>query len=343
MVKSMNRNIACFVQITILFLLLSTSGCFERISHFDIDPVVWRANPYLAQIDVDDDSLRQYALLIIKDCPTDDIACQVHTIYRHVVENYPYIADPEGEEIIQSAHETIARKGGDCEDLSILLISLLQNIGITSYLVLTDTHAYALAFDIDSHSLWPYIEESLIKQVEKDNEEKINQFFSDTISLNRKTTWYYGGEGNNLSKSFESLTFSFMISSTKPIDLYVVPSINDFYAFTNKTSFRHVSNCKQLQQMSFTGNCKLETYGGIILNNDGIQSTSISIEIEQYLKPSFYSMFENKTISTYVIQDRKSVVLDPTAGKYGYPGYEANMTGEKIAFDPVTKVYVYLD
>ncbi|MDG6218280.1 MAG: transglutaminase domain-containing protein [Candidatus Thermoplasmatota archaeon] len=339
----MNHKITCFVQITILFLLLSTSGCFEQISHFDIDPVVRRANPYLAQIDVDDDSLRQYALPIINDCPTDDIACQVHAIYRHVVENYSYIADPEGEEIIQSAHETIEIKGGDCEDLSILLISLLQNIGITSHLVLTDNHAYALALDIDSNSLWPYIEESLLNEVEKDNEEKIIQFFSDTLSLHRKTTWYYGGEGGNLSKSFESLTLSFKISSSHPIDLYVVPSIDDFYAFTNETSFRHVSSCQQLQKMSFTGTCTLETYGGILLYNDGIQSVSVSIEIEQYLKPSFYSLFENKTISTYVIKGRESVVLDPTAGTYGYPGYDANVTGEKIAIDPVTKEYIYLD
>jgi hypothetical protein len=37
------------------------------------------------------------------------------------------------------------------------------------------------------------------------------------------------------------------------------------------------------------------------------------------------------------------VVLDPTAGVYGYPGYDAELTGEKIAFNPKTKEYVFLE
>jgi hypothetical protein len=331
------------MQLALLFLLLSTTGCFERISHFDIDPVVWRANPYLKEINVDDESLRQYALSIIKDCQNDDVACYLNTIYRHVVKNYSYIADPEGEEIIQPPHETIARKGGDCEDLSILLISLLQNIGIRSHLVLTDTHAYALAVDIDSELLWPYIEESLIKQVESDNDEKINQFFSDTISLKARSSWYYGGDGNPLSETYESLTVSYNISSTEPIDLYVVPSIDDFHSFTNKSSFHQFSNCQQLQKMSFNESCTLKTSGGIILNNEGGRSASVTIKLNQYLKPSFYSLFKNKTISTYLIDGKQSIVLDATAGSYGYPGYDSNVTGEKIAFDPVTKNYSYLE
>ncbi len=331
------------MKLVLLFLLLSTTGCFERISHFDMDPVIWRANPYLKEINVDDESLRQYALTIIKNCQNDDVACYLHAIYRHVVENYSYIADPKDEEIIQPPHETIARNGGDCEDLSILLISLLQNIGIPSYLVLTDTHAYALAVDIDSGLLWPYIEESLIKQVESDNGEKINQFFSDTISLKPRSSWYYGGDGNHISDSFESLTFSYNISSTQPIDFYVVPSIDDFHSFTNKSSFHQLSDCQQLQKMSFNESCTLKTYGGVILNNDGVQAAAVTIKLNQYLKPSFYSLFKNKTISTYLIDGKESIVLDATAGIYGYPGYDANVTGEKIAFDPVTKDYSYLE
>jgi hypothetical protein len=36
-------------------------------------------------------------------------------------------------------------------------------------------------------------------------------------------------------------------------------------------------------------------------------------------------------------------VLDATTRKYGYPGYNANLKGEKIAIDPLTKEYMYLD
>lgn len=327
----------------IFVLLLSTTGCFETIQNFDIDPVIRRANPYINQIEVNNETLQSYALNLISGCKNNEPACRLNAIYRHIVENYQYIADPEDEEVIQSPQETIAKKGGDCEDLTILLISLLENIGITSYLVLTDTHAYALAVDIDAHSLWPYVEESLLSQVEEDNNEQIRQHFSETISLKGRSSWYYGGDGANLSESFESLQFSYIISSTRPIDIYLVPSMEEFNSFANDSVFSHFSSCENKQVTQINDSCTMKTYGGIIVANNGFRSASVSLQLEQYFEPSFYSLFQNNSISTYTLNGKQSVVLDPTAGSYGYPGYDANVTGEKIAFDPVTKDYVYLE
>ncbi|MBS3801885.1 MAG: transglutaminase domain-containing protein [Candidatus Thermoplasmatota archaeon] len=332
-----------FMHFFIFILLISLTGCFETISNFDVDPKVRRANPYLKQIDVDNETLHAYAINIIENCDTTDSACVLNSIYRHIVEHYQYISDPEDEEVIQSPYETMSKKGGDCEDLTILLISLLENIGINSYLVLTETHAYALAININPSSLWPYVEESLITQVEKDNDKNIRQLFTDTLSLNRKSSWYYGGDGNNLSESFESLTFTYDLSSNRPIDLYIVPSKEEFNAFVNDTSFTHFSGCQQRTSDLSNENCSMKTYGGIIVHNPGFRPASITIEIEQYFKPSFYQLFKNNSISTYLLNDKQSVVLDPTAGEYGYPGYDANVTGEKIAFNPHTKEYFYLD
>lgn len=326
----------------VFLLLLSTTGCFETISNFDLDPKVMRANPYLNKIELNNETLQQYALSIIQECQPSEPACWLNQIYRHIVENYQYISDPEDEEVIQSPGETMTKKGGDCEDLTILLISLLENIGMDSYLVLTDTHAYALGIDINPNSLWPYVEESLLKQVEKDNDKKIRKAYTDTVLLKRKSNWYYGGDGRNLSDSFDSLTFSYNISSTRPIDIYLVPSIKDFHSFTNETTFNHFTSCQQTTIKKTNDSCTMKTYGGIILSNTGFRSASVTVEIEQYFKPSFYSLFENNTISSYELDDKKSIVLDPTAGIYGYPGYDANVTGEKTAFDPVTKDYVHL-
>ena len=331
-----------FPTLCIFIILISTTGCFETISNFSIDSNLRRANPYLNKIDVDSETLHNYAASIIQQCKSDDSACVLNQIYRHIVDNYDYISDPDDEEVIQSPYETINRKGGDCEDLSILLISLLENIGITSYLILTDSHAYALAVNITSESLYPYIEDSLIDQVERDNNEQIHQIFKDTISLNRKSSWYYGGNGDSLSESYEFLTFSYKITSTHPIDIYLVPSIKDFHSFKNHTSFQQFTDYKKVDTTYVKNNCTMISYGGIILHNDAFKSISVNVEIEQYFKPSFYSLFQNNTISSYVINGKQSIVLDPTAGVYGYPGYDANITGEKIAFSPITKDYVYL-
>jgi len=323
-----------------LILVLSLSGCFENISNFNIDPTIMRANPYLKEIKVDDSYLKDYALSIIKDCNTTNHACVVNQIYRHIVENYQYISDPEDEEVIQSPFETIAIHGGDCEDLSILLISLLENIGVESYLVLTDNHAYALAVDIHPNSLWPYVEESLLTQVEQDNNKTIRQQFSKNLKVD--SGWYYGGDGGDLNESYESLTFTYTITSSRPIDVYIVPSYDEFNASLNQSSFQHYSNCVYKGITQVTDNCTIQQYGGIGLRNQRFRPASVSVDVELYFKPSFYSLFKNDTISSYILNGKQSVVLDPTAGAYGYPGYNANVTGEKIAFDPISKEYVYL-
>ena len=341
--KKNQKRYTIFVQVVMILLVISLTGCFETISNFDIDPKVMRANPYLNKIDLDNETLKDYALSITQSCEFSDAACVLNQIYRHIVEEYDYISDPEDQEVIQSPSETMHKKGGDCEDLTILLISLLENIGINCYLVLTDTHAYALAVNINPSSLWPYVEESLIAQVEQDNDKNIRQLFSDTITLNRKSSWYYGGDRSNLSESFESLTFTYDLFSNRPIDLYVVPSKTEFHSFVNNTSFTHFSSCQQRTSTLSNESCTMQTYGGIILHNPGFRTASVTIEIEQYFKPSFYQLFKNNSISSYTLDGNPSVVLDPTAGEYGYPGYDANVTGEKIAFDPLTKDYVYLD
>ncbi len=335
-----------YKKMFIVFLFtffLSITGCLETLSNFDIDPVVMRANPYLNKLELNNEELQTYAISIIQTCENDETACILNTIYRHIVENYAYIPDPDDEEIIQTPQETIAKKGGDCEDLTILLISLLENIGLNSYLVLTDTHAYAIAVDIDPDLLWPYIEESLIAQVEQDNEKEIRQNLTDTITLKGKSSWYYGGNGESLSDSFSSLLFTYTLTATHPIDFYVVPSKTDFHLFANDSSFTYMPSCTHFQQTQIIGDCTLQTYGGIILYNNDFRSTKVSIDLNQYFKPSFYSLFKNNTISTYTINNKQSVVLDLTAGVYGYPGYDAELTGEKIAFNPNTKKYIYLE
>lgn len=327
----------------LLLIILSMTGCLETLSNFDIDPVVMRANPYLNKLELNDEDLQTYALSIIQTCKNNTSVCILNSIYRHIVENYEYIADPEDEEIIQTPQETITKKGGDCEDLTILLISLLENIGLNSYLVLTDTHAYALAIDINPDLLWPHIEESLIGQVEQDDNKEIRQNLTDTFTLKRKSSWYYGGKGENLSESFSSLTFTYALTSSHPIDFYVVSSQKDFYLFANDSSFTYFPDCSQHQKTQINGNCTIQTSGGIILYNNGFRSTQVTVDLEQYFKPSFYNLFKNNTISTYTIHNKQSVVLDPTAGVYGYPGYDAELAGEKIAFNPKTKEYVYLE
>ena len=155
----------------ILFAALLIAGCcgpIEDAATYSVDSdsgsaasdqVLEDAKPYLSPIKTEDIGFRIEAANISKNCTSGDKTCQVHEVYRHVVENYNYYADPRRDEFVQSPNTTIQVGGGDCEDLTILLNTYLENIGVETYVVLTDTHAYSLACGVDTDELFYYIEE----------------------------------------------------------------------------------------------------------------------------------------------------------------------------------------
>ncbi len=117
------------------------------------DPVLDRWKQYTEKILFEDIELREYAISIAEDCPSGDRECQAASIYSYVVENYKYYDDPRFRNLIQSVDETMQLNGGDCEDLTILLNSLLENIGIKTYIVVTEDHVYSLACNLNEQSL----------------------------------------------------------------------------------------------------------------------------------------------------------------------------------------------
>lgn len=332
--------------IIILLIVPMFSGCtqLEDAMNF-FDPVLRRAEPYISKVKFDDPNLRDEALRIIQEANATDKEGYITAIYRYIVENYQYISDPEDEELIRSPKQTMNIHGGDCEDLSILLMSLLENIGIKTYLVLTEKHAYALAYDVDINNLWKKVETTLIQQVEKDSGEAITQTFKDTITLKGKQIWYYGGEGNLLadSESFDYINITYDVESPRSIDFYVVSAKQDFHDYSADKPFNHFEDHSYEGVKEIQGTCGyMPTYGGVILSNPTWVKTEVSIDLVFYSHPSFYKLFKNKTIQSYQINNKQCIVLEPTAGDYGYPGFDANVTGEKTAIDPITKEYFYL-
>lgn len=336
----------CCVSAIIIAGIMLDVIKFEKNDYekYYIDPVIQEAEPYINKIVSNDIELRAYANSIIGDCPANDKECQINAIYRHVVEQYNYLSDPADIELIQTPQETMQIKGGDCEDLAILLNSLLENIGIETYLVLADTHAYSLAYDVDTNYLWNYVEESLINQVEKDWGEDIRQYYDSTFVLDGYYNWYYGGDGSTFEGVFDYMDITYNIESNEPLHFYVVPSQEDFDLLTKGETFTHYPDFEEENVLTINGVCSyLDCYGGIILCNDNWEEMTIHVNLTFYFHPSFYELFENETIMYYEIDNRDCVVLDPTAGEYGYPGYDGGLTGEKIAIDPVTKEYLYLE
>jgi Transglutaminase-like superfamily len=345
----------------VLTLTVVLSGCTGYVRQLQdavaqsSDPVLRRAEPYISPIDTENATLRALAASTIAS--SSDREYQVDVIYRYIAENYSYYSDPRGREYIQTPGETIAIAGGDCEDLSILLCSLLENIGIRTYLVLTPDHAYCLASGVDPERLRTYAAQSLLEQVAGQynlkngggmtaRDGKLYTLKEDTKSTTVKAgyVWYFGGNGSRLESPLTSMDWQYEVRSTSPVTVYCVPSEDDYDALLDGRSFNHFSGSDAYNIVSLTDSWTgMTTSGGLIIKNDGRSDANVTITLKKYTYYNTSSVLKDMPITSYVINNQTCVVLDPTAGKYGYPGYSSyNETGERIAIDPVTKQYFYL-
>ncbi|MBN1762433.1 MAG: transglutaminase family protein [Methanomicrobia archaeon] len=371
-----NKMAVGIVLATLLVVIVAFSGCIEEETPAKVpetatqppetkvikDPIIHRAEPYLCEIVTEDINLRTQAASIVSGCPSGDKECQLNGLYRYVVENYDYYSDPRAGEYIQSPQDTMKIKGGDCEDLTILLSSLLENLGIKTYLVLTDTHAYCLACGVDTEDLWQYIEESIITQVSKDLGQKENRKVviengnlfvveekQQTFVLKEERVYYCGGDGSKFTSPIEYMKIKYDVSSSQPLTIYVVPSRAEFESMSEGQTFKHYPSCQNQDILQISDSCDgLTNYGGLILKNGNLglfsnKDATVDLKIKFYFYLSPYEFLPNQKISYYELDNQKCIVLDATAGEYGYPGYDAKLEGKKIAIDPVTKEYHYLN
>lgn len=90
---------------------------------------------------IQDPEMRKLALQVTASCPERDGECEARAVYDFVKANVRYTGDiapiafPNGEvegiDLYQSARRTVEFGGGDCDDQSILISTLLALNGIT--------------------------------------------------------------------------------------------------------------------------------------------------------------------------------------------------------------------
>lgn len=103
---------------------------------------------YSSKVYKDDPALEALVANITAPCG-DDAYCKIQSVFEYVRRNVPYVGEPNGINNILPPYETLG-KGGDCEDLSILLASMLNCItGIKPYLVAVPRHMYVMACGLE--------------------------------------------------------------------------------------------------------------------------------------------------------------------------------------------------
>jgi hypothetical protein len=70
------------------------------------------------------------------------ILIQCLAVFRKINENWNYVSDPQDEEYIAKASESVKLLAGDCDDHSILMAAAIKSIGGTPRLVYTNGHIY---------------------------------------------------------------------------------------------------------------------------------------------------------------------------------------------------------
>ena len=100
-----------------------------------------------------DSTVRNTAIQTAKKHPGEYNIYQVCYLFDYVVDNIGYVSDPRGSEYIAEPGETLTAGGGDCDDYAILLTALINAIGGTPRIYITEDHMFAAVYIGDESNI----------------------------------------------------------------------------------------------------------------------------------------------------------------------------------------------
>jgi hypothetical protein len=99
---------------------------------------------YLSRVDYRDTQINILATRTVAECGDDKLRKTV-AILDFVSNKIHYVSDPDdGKEHAKDPIATLIAGGGDCEDQTLLLCSMLESVGVETYIAFTDEHVFAL-------------------------------------------------------------------------------------------------------------------------------------------------------------------------------------------------------
>jgi len=99
---------------------------------------------YLSRIDYRDEQINILSTRTVLDANDDELK-KTRAILDFVSNEIHYVSDPgDGVEYVKDPITTLIAGGGDCEDQTLLLCSMLESVGVKTYIAFTDDHVFAL-------------------------------------------------------------------------------------------------------------------------------------------------------------------------------------------------------
>jgi len=163
--KAMVQVISAMLAIIFLFVTMhnlddvlarrmTLRDAIEQCGHavFQIGPIQDVANmlmagsyvTYLNKIDYRNEQINLLALKKVARSNDDDLT-KATALLAFVSRDIRYISDPDdGLEYAKDPFTTLIAGAGDCEDQSLLLCSLLESVGVKTYMAFSDHHVFIL-------------------------------------------------------------------------------------------------------------------------------------------------------------------------------------------------------
>ncbi len=293
--------------------------------------------PYLSKINAS--YVKPLTNKIVKGCDSNE--CKAERLFDYVITRMHYESDPAGEELIKSPYQTMQDWGGDCEDLSILYISMLEAQHIPAYLAFTNDHVYVVVCGLDMDDVAKYDEQREISFLDKDYIKPLkltNVFPPHTAQFIRFT-----GKGlvipevvyndSVLTITVSSIKIDYNITSSGHLELYAVKDESAFEKAIQNQPFDYYKECS-VEGTEIHKTCELShTLGGVLALNSGSGTDDVSGSVRIY--PD-YKVTRMK-LAYFTVDGKKCLIAETTSGKYGVLGL-LNSTKTEKDYVPVTLV-----
>ena len=107
---------------------------------------------YLNKVDYRNNQLNMAAVRKVLLAGDDDLS-KTKILLDYVSNEIMYVSDPnDGHEYTKDPLSTLKSGGGDCEDQTVLICSLLESVGVKTYMGFTSDHVFALVTFLGSYS-----------------------------------------------------------------------------------------------------------------------------------------------------------------------------------------------
>ena len=264
-----------------LLLLVLCIGCLGLPEQSTCDII---RDDYISKIDAV--GMMTRAGSITESCP--DVECKASEIYWWVIDNVEYIPDTEGEDQIQAPGETLARRGGDCEDISILMASLLAAEGIDANPVFSENHTLLLVCGLETERIRREIAKRIIGEywesvdgrLEFDKSGGILELeYSNSWDLKRNGIAYVEPQEylEELQLSCDGIEIDYEIKSNKEVNSRFIDNELEYQNYLNSKEYK--SSCKEENFLIATGSCPI-TRGRFIVENRGSNDADIDINLD---------------------------------------------------------------